>query len=233
MISQDDLRQQLIAATARYDIAVNPFVEGIGEGIYPQSSLHHFGKVVVEMASAFPYTLAAILSCCDNLDVRQSLLANLLEEEGGVSFKAGSGLVVDRTRRHSELAARFAQAVGVDIQDDCRLVEQPQWITQKLRERCWIGPLAYFAVGYELNVPFTFRALLGGLRTHYGFTDDELLFFTEHLDADERHGAEGIAMITAAAKTPSMQRDAIEGARRGALVWWQLLRRLDKIVSQQ
>jgi pyrroloquinoline quinone (PQQ) biosynthesis protein C len=221
----DDFKQQLLAAARDADIAKNPFVRGVHEGSYPPASFSRYATELAHLTAGFPRQLAAVLAHCEVVEVRRSLLANLLEEEGVVSFSAGDGLVADHNRSHAEFAWRFARAAGVPSGETGGFAKSSMWFDEQLGEGRWIGPLAYLTLGYELNIPTAGRLLAEGFRTHYGFSEDELIFFTIHFEADERHGTEGAAMITEAANTPATRREALEGARRGASAFWQFHRR--------
>ncbi|HYE66489.1 MAG TPA: iron-containing redox enzyme family protein [Pyrinomonadaceae bacterium] len=216
-----EFEEQLLATASRFDNASHPFARGVRDGIYPRAGLHLYATELAAVVSAFSRSLAAIFARCDDAEVRRMLLENLLEEEGAVSFRPNDGLVVDPRRRHSDLARRFARAAGA-VEDDAHgRVKIPTWFIRELGEDRWIGPLAYVVIGYEANIPPMFRALLEGFRHHYHFTEEELAFFTEHTVADVRHSAQGAAIIAAAARDPVAQREALDGARRGASVWWQ------------
>ena len=152
-------------------------------------------------------------------------MENLLEEEGAVSFRPGDGLVAEPSRRHSELGLRFARAAGATEDDLRRPLAGSVWLARELDGGRWIGPLAYVSVGMEANVPPAFGVMIGGLREHYGFTDDELVFLTEHCGADELHGARGAEIVAAVASTPEARREALDGARRGGAAWWHFHRK--------
>jgi pyrroloquinoline quinone (PQQ) biosynthesis protein C len=223
-----EFTEQLFAAARNRDMASNPFILGIRNGVYPRARVAAYAADIAAMASEFPQILATLLARCIDAEVRPSLLENLLEEEGVQSFRSGESLVVDPRRRHSELAWHFARAAGSSAVDTSRSAVRSAWLDRELRDGRWIGPLAYVTIGLEANIPPTFRPLLEGLRDQYGFEDADLAFYTEHLTADERHSAKGAAVVAAAARTPDAQREALEGARRGAAAWWHFHRRHDQ-----
>lgn len=221
----DDFKQQLLAAARDSDIAANPFVRGVHEGLYPRASFSRYAAELAQLTAGFPRQLAAILARCEVPEVRRSLLANLLEEEGVVSFSAGGGLVADQARSHAEFAWRFARAAGAASVEAVGPERGSMWFDRQIAEGRWIGPLAYLTLGYELNIPPAGRLMVEGFRTHYGFAEDDLAFFTIHYEADERHAAEGVSMIASAANTPAARSEALEGARRGASAFWHFHRR--------
>jgi len=89
----------------------------------------------------------------------------------------------------------------------------------------WLGPFAYIAVGTEANIPPTYRLLIPALVENYGFSEYNLEFLTEHVGIDDRHGLEGAMLIESVATTDEARRQALEGARRGGVGWWEILRK--------
>lgn len=224
----DAFEQRLLDEARHVSIASNPFVRGVRDGLYPRAALRPYAAGVAVAAEKILYTLAAILAYCDRAEVRRELLANLLEEEGVVSYRCGEGIEADPERHHPRLAWRFARAAGVTNTEAGPHLPQVDWITSELNAGRWIGPLAYISVGTEVHVPCAFGALAYGLRTHYGFAEKELEYFAEHVGADEVHGRRGAAVLAAAAGTPEERGQALEGARRGALGFWQFHKRHDR-----
>jgi pyrroloquinoline quinone (PQQ) biosynthesis protein C len=214
-----EFERQLFKAARESEITTNPFVLGVRDGRCPTEALRDYATDLAILASGFPRVLSSILACCDAPDVRRALLANLLEEEGVVSFQSGAGLLIEPQRHHGAMAWRLARAAGANESDAPQLETGSRWLSEELHAGRWIGPLAFITLGYEAHVPPTFRLLLEGLRQHYHFAEADLVFLTEHLDADERHGAEGAALIARVAVTAELQAQAIAGARRGAKDW--------------
>ncbi|MGH9942584.1 MAG: TenA family transcriptional regulator, partial [Pyrinomonadaceae bacterium] len=226
----DDFKQQLLAAARERDLSTNPFVRGVHKGSYSRGSFCRYASELARLTSGFPRRLAAILARCEVFEVRRSLLANLMEEEGVVSFSAEGGLVADRSRSHAVFAWRFARAAGATPEESSCLETGSRWFDQQIAEGRWIGPLAYLTLGYELNAPLAGRMLAEGFRAHYGFAEDDLAYFTMHCEADERHSAEGAAMIARVANTPATRHEALEGARRGASAFWHFHRRHHRVL---
>jgi pyrroloquinoline quinone (PQQ) biosynthesis protein C len=157
--------------------------------------------------------------------VKRSLLGNLLEEEGVVAYVPGQGVRIDRERAHTSLGRRFARAAGAsDDEIDALTVPPVRWFEERIRLGDWLGAFTYFSIGYEANVPETFRLLMTPLTQIYGFRDEDLEFLTEHFVADERHGIEAAYLIERITTTAESRARALEGARRGGRAWWEILR---------
>ncbi|HEV3484911.1 MAG TPA: iron-containing redox enzyme family protein, partial [Vicinamibacterales bacterium] len=173
---------------------------------------------------SFNRSLFAILGVCDDLRAIRALLTNVLEEEGVMSYAPGAGATFDPERRHPAIARRFALAAGVTNDElDAMNVTPPRWFRDALAAGNWLGPYAFVAVGTEANIPPTFRLLIPALREHYGFSDDDLEFFIEHVTVDDRHAMDGARAIETIAVTEESRRQALVGARHGAMSWWQML----------
>ena len=124
------------------------------------------------------------------------------------------------------MARRFAAAAGVDAETLTRAQRQEsRWYRDAAASGDWIGAFAYFAIGYEANVPESFRLIYPALIEHYGFAEEDLEFLTEHMTADERHGREAAEMLAEVTSEAERER-ALEGARRGGMAWWVIHRNL-------
>ncbi|MDX2034059.1 MAG: iron-containing redox enzyme family protein [Blastocatellia bacterium] len=220
----DALAVQLLEAARSPDITRNEFVRGIAEGRYPKTALGEYARDLQALAGALPPTLAMLYSRCDNERARRVLLENLLEETGVVAFDSQAGLQIASERVHVAMAARFLNATGADA-GDAAAPSSGEWISRELAQGRWLGPFAYICIGIEANVPPAFRLLYAGLRSHYGFSEDDLTFFIEHFIADEKHGAHGAQVAAAAADTDARRQEAFRGAQRGALAFWHLHQR--------
>ncbi|HKO00086.1 MAG TPA: iron-containing redox enzyme family protein [Thermoanaerobaculia bacterium] len=217
---------ELLAAASARPVDENPFVRRVCDGTATREELRSFAVHLAASAESFVRSLHAILAICDEASVRQSLIANVLEEEGAVSFAIGDGATFDPERRHATLARRFARAAGAtDAELNAFKVGPPRWFVQALNDREWLGPFAYIAVGTESNAPPTYRLLIPALAKHYGFSDHELQFFSEHVTADDRHAMDGALLIASIASTDALRAKALDGARRGGRGWWQILRK--------
>jgi len=209
--------------TRRIDFSALPFVRAVSGGTCPLPVLQAYAMDLATLATGFPRLLSRILALCDDRAGRHAVIGNLLEEEGIESFGA-EGLRVCAAGGHGERARALARTFGVG--DEVALpFQQSDWIDARLRAGQWLGPLAFVTVGYEANVPAAFTPLVEGLRTHYGYSDRDLEYLIAHVTADAEHGAGGVEMIDRVASTPDMQREALEGARRGTVAFYHLHRK--------
>lgn len=218
--------ETLHAAARPRDIATHPFIVRVREGAAGRDEVRAFALQMASATESFVRALHAILSVCANADVRHSLISNVLEEEGATGYVPGQGATFDPARHHPTMARRFARAAGVtDSEMDAFSVGPPRWFHRALADGNWIGPFAYIAVGTEANIPPTYRLLVPAFITHYGFTGQDLEFLYEHMTVDDRHGEEGAQLIASVATTDDARQRALEGAHRGGVGWWQILKK--------
>jgi len=216
---------ELLAAASGRPIEENPFVARVCSGEASRDEVRSFAIHFAASTQSFVRTLYTILAVCTDAAVRQSLIGNVLEEEGTISFAVGEGARFDPERRHAALARRFALAAGATAAEvDAAVADAPRWLVDALNRGNWLGPFAYIAVGTESSAPRTFRLLIPALAEHYRFTAHELQFFTEHVTADDRHALDGALLIASVAQTDELRAAALEGARRGSRGWWHILR---------
>lgn len=212
--------QQLLAAATERDIRTHPLLQSVRTGEYRRETLGLVAQMLHDLASRFPPLLATLFTHAPAGRIRAHLLRNLMEEEGLVVQDGEVRYVPER--RHVALARRFTKAFGQPQRGGTEW-ESP-WIAQELVEGRWLAVASYLMVGFEGNVPVTIGALLPPLREIYGLTDDQLVFFTEHAEADADHSRIGAELITEACRSEEDRHQALEGARRGGRAWWWLLR---------
>jgi pyrroloquinoline quinone (PQQ) biosynthesis protein C len=218
----ESFAEALLRSARPRPIAENPFVLALSRGACSTSQIQAYARMIAVAAIGFPRVLSNVLAFCDRPQIRQSLLGNLLEEEGVVAYRSAEGVVIDPARSHAAMARRFAAAAGVDAAE---LAASPsnesRWYREVARNGDWISAFAYFSIGYEANVPQSFRLIHRALLDHYGFAEDDLVFLTEHMTADERHGRDAADML-ASVTNPSERQRALQGARRGGNAWWMI-----------
>jgi pyrroloquinoline-quinone synthase len=218
--------EALFAAARPRGIETHPFIVRVRAGAATRDEIRSFALHLTSATQSFVRSLHSILSICVDLQVRHSLISNVLEEEGVSGYVPGRGATFDPSRHHPTMARRFAYATGVtDAEIDAFVVGPPRWFHRAIAAGNWLGPFAYIAVGTEANIPPTYRQLVPAFAEHYGFSDHEMEFLYEHMTVDDRHGEEGAQLIASVAQTEEMQRAALEGARRGGHGWWQILLR--------
>lgn len=176
-----------------YGMHNHPLVLAIEDGSATVPQLQLFTEQFYLHISRMLPWIGAIYVRCPHEDVRTALVKNLAEECTGYQTK---------TDAHPELLLKFAEALGSDV-DQIRSAEQRaegRRVTDYFEFmglcREWYVPLSAIGIGLESFVPETFTRLVAGLKKNYDMTDDQLIFWTMHILADEEHGDEGIEMVS-------------------------------------
>ncbi len=130
---------------------------------------------------------------CPYPEVAKTLVKNYAEEMLGVFTNTGP---------HPDLLLDFGAAIGMDV-DRARVAEQvpasrrlTEYFEFMATQREWYVALAAIGIGLETFTPDTFRRLVAAFKKNYGLTDEQLVFWTMHIMADEEHGDEGIEIVS-------------------------------------
>ena len=151
--------------------------------------------------------IGAIYTRCPHEEVRLALVKNLAEECTGYQTE---------TDAHPTLLLGFAEALGSDP-DAIRNAEQmPEG--RRLTDyfefmglcREWYVPLSAIGIGLESFVPDAFTRIVAAMKENYGMTDEQLIFWTMHIIADQEHGDEGIQMVSDYALTADARKNVFD-----------------------
>lgn len=185
----------------------HPFYTAWTAGELTIEQLRGYAAQYYRHVAAFPRYLSAIHSNTPDLQTRQYLLENLIDEERGAES-------------HPELWLRFAEALGCD-RDELRATDALKETSacdatfqDVSRNR---GALAGLAAlyAYESQVPAVAQSKIDGLKLHYGIDgEDALSFFNVHLEVDERHAEVARTLLEGA---PAGERDAAIQAASDAM----------------
>lgn len=197
----------------------HPFYQSWNKGHLSLQNLQIYAKEYYHHVSAFPRYISSIHSLCLDLETRQVLLGNLIEEEQG-------------EENHPELWQRFAEGLGVARSD---LNQGPQLKETQELVNCYFDIVqSDFASGlgalyaYERQTPEVSKSKIEGLKKYYGINDKRSLqFFEVHMEADEWHSEECANLIENL--NEEGQSKAGEGAEKGAKLLWNFLDGIYKI----
>lgn len=149
---------------------------------------------------------------CPDTDTRLYILENLIGEE------AESG-------RHPDLLLDFAEACGYS-KDEVQSADHEgrilpgtramrAWTVEVVDTRHIAEQAAAIMVGLEGQLPTMYTAYINVCRG-MGFTEDELQFFTVHIEGDTEHAEVGYQLCERYADTPELEARAIGAARASA-----------------
>ncbi len=208
-MSAQEFLQALDALIAERHLLQHPFYQLWNEGALTLPVLREYAKEYYLHVHRFPTYLSATHSRCTDLELRQMLLENLLEEERGPD-------------NHPELWIRFAEALGVPREEllTHSYLPQTRLAVELLYElACRAHPAEGLAAlyAYESQFPEVAAVKLEGLRRYYGITDERgLAFFTVHIEADLLHRAVLREALAKVCGTPQEQERVLEAASEAA-----------------
>lgn len=167
----------------------HPFYQRWSAGELTKGELQDYARHYYHYALAFPTFLSAMHAKTEDIETRQLLLENLIEEERG-------------PENHPELWLRFCEALGM-TRDEI-LSGTPNDATRALiasirssaRESgLHEGLAALYA--YESQIPDVAKAKIAGLAQWYGIAEPrDIAFFAVHQEADVEHSATSRALLT-------------------------------------
>ena len=188
--------REIDALVERKHLLKHPFYTAWTEGTLPLEALRGYAGQYYRHVLSFPTYLSAVHSETPDLETRQYLLENLIDEERG--------------SEDVRAAAPLPETAACD---------------RVFRDVASRGPAAGLAslYAYESLVPAVASSKIDGLKRHYGIDDDATLrFFTVHLEVDERHA--DVARDLLERTAPADDRTAANRAASDALdALWGLL----------
>lgn len=206
----------LLQAVTEYAMLKHPFYQAWSEGKLSKSILGEYAKQYYAHVSAFPSYVSAVHSRCEDLETRQMLLENLIEEERG-------------PENHPELWLRFAESLGVARHEvkDAELLDSTKAsvaslksLTQSVDYREGLAAL----LAYESQIPEVAKTKRDGLKSFYGIAEERAVsFFRVHEDIDVLHQQIERQILTDKCQTADAQRRAIDSARESAKALWCFL----------
>jgi pyrroloquinoline-quinone synthase len=185
----------------------HPIVHEMEAGTVTVPQLTLFTEQFYQHISRMLPWIGAIYVRCPHEEVRTALVKNLAEECTGYQTE---------TDAHPQLLLKFAEALGADL-DAIKSAEQ---MTEGRRLtdyfefmglcREWYVPLSAIGIGLESFVPDTFTRVVAAMKKNYDMTDEQLIFWTMHIIADQDHGDEGVEMVSAYALTAEARKDVFD-----------------------
>lgn len=140
----------------------------------------------------FSRYLAGAVAICPDEAGRAPLIKNLFEEYGGRSEEQ-KGMNPELT--HPALFRRFLKAVGVDTSkealDNIQMLPETELFVEKylnIHYMNYVEALGALGPGTEFIVPTMYVPIRDGLK-HAGLSDDDVLFFSAHIELDVEHAA--------------------------------------------
>lgn len=208
--------RELKALVRERSVLEHPFYQAWQKGEVPMEVLREYAGQYYPHVLAFPTYLSAVHANCPDLEIRQQILENLVEEERG-------------DKNHPELWLRFAEGLGMTRKQV--LAKRPLRSTKNLvdtfqsRTRNSSFPAGMAAMfAYEWQIPGVSQTKMDGLREFYGVKDARSLeFFKAHIGLDEIHSEVAARIIAKNATSPAAKKEVFGAATAVADAYWGFL----------
>lgn len=208
-MTQVEFLNRLDAIINERHLLQHPFYILWNEGKLTKEMLSEYAKEYYHQVHYFPTYVSAIHSNCEDMDVRQMLLENLIEEEHGPN-------------NHPELWLRFGDALGVsreEMKNHKYLPHTKQSISilKELSKREKVHEAISSLYAYESQIPAVSKTKIEGLKNNYNLdTEDALIFFQVHEEADVLHSQVTRDALCRLCDTPEKMEEALDAAREAA-----------------
>jgi len=215
----------LNSLAAEMSLLKHPFYQQWTAGTLSAQRLRNYAIQYYRHVAAFPRYLSALHSRCDDLETRQVLLENLIDEERGAE-------------NHPELWLKFAEALGVTRDEVLTAEPLPAAKTlmatfDRLSRDLPLSAGLRALYVYESQVAEVASAKIDGLKRFYGFPDDAedgddanadgVKFFTVHRNDDPHHAQAVAQLIERYGMRPDDRAIALEAGRAALQAVWDLL----------
>lgn len=205
-MNQTKFLNQIDAIVSQNCLLEHPFYQRWTEGKLSLTSLQEYACEYYHQVRNFPTYVSATHSACNDLEIRQMLLENLMEEERG-------------NTNHPELWLRFAEGLGVerdrvlerDYHEKTReSVRALKTLARSEEPACGLAAL----YAYESQIPEVSTTKIAGLKDYYGVESDRALsFFTVHEKADEIHSQMTREALAKLCQTDEQQQQALAATK--------------------
>ncbi len=215
-MSSSEFENTLLEAVMEHSMLKHPFYVAWTEGKLSKEILAEYAKQYYAHVRAFPTYVSAVHSRCDDVELRQELLENLIEEERG-------------SENHPELWLRFAESLGATREEvkTAKLLSSTEDSVARLKSLTQSddyrrGLAALYA--YESQIPEVARTKRAGLKSFYGIDDERAVsFFRVHEGIDVLHQQVEKQMLSDKCQSRDEQRAAIDASRESAKALWGFL----------
>lgn len=176
----EELCRRIDALIAEKSLLKHPFYQTWQKGELTLDALRGYACQYYHHVLQFPTYVSGTHANCDDLEDRQELLENLIEEEHG-------------DQHHPELWLRFAEGIGLTreevinsepLPETTGLIETFRRVTKDTPFVSGISAL----YAYESQVPEVAGTKMDGLKRFYGIDSQQVLkFFIVHHSLDVEH----------------------------------------------
>jgi pyrroloquinoline-quinone synthase len=214
-------RQALEEAIEQRHSAVHPWSDAWTTGKLDRRLLGEWVKQHYHYVSHFAEWVAAVYANCPHPDVQHFLLENVTEEEGFVGMHGAAPV------RHSDLLLEFGEVCGIKRDEVLNAQIKGELLSETLGLQSWcsvqsrkpfVEALSGLLIGLESQVPRIYSKTTPPLLEKYGFTEDEVTFFTIHIAADIEHGEKGFEIVEKYATTDAERATCVRIVREATMM---------------
>jgi pyrroloquinoline-quinone synthase len=209
--------QELDARIAKYDLLCHPFYKAWSAGELTREDLRGYALDYYQHVNAFPSYLAAFALRLNDGELRQAVLANMRDEQGGEAEDAHSDLWMDFAEGMGGARSAYGHEAVPEVKD---LVQR---FTQVAENGTPAEALAAF-YAYESQVPRVATEKERGLRERYGADERTTRYFTLHATADVYHAnvwRDQLGKLLS--ENPEASEKALNSAESAAKALWTAL----------
>lgn len=197
----------LDARIAEQRLLAHPFYTRWTAGELTKAELQDYARHYYHYALAFPTFISAMHAKTEDIETRQLLLENLVEEERG-------------SENHPELWLRFCESLGLDRDDVKRGTANgaTRALIATMRASARDGELhegLASLYAYESQIPGVAKAKIDGLAQWYGIdAARDVAFFSVHQEADVVHSQTSRELLDRLCDDDAKCNDAVAATSR-------------------
>lgn len=195
----------------------HPYVKNMVAGKLTREQLRDFAKQDYQLKKCPSWWVAGRILNSPSIQTQKMIAGTFIEEMGGVD---------PRFTGHQAMYLEFGKALGLtpDDLDHAELLPSTilavAMLMQINRHRSVGEALASGSVmGEQTNVRVS-KLLLPAFENHYKIPRAGLVWFLEHVEADEGHGGLGDAIVKKFAVSKDMQNKIWDSIIRTKAAWW-------------
>lgn len=220
-MAKSEFRKELEEVIQQRHSKVHPWSEAWVAGRLNRRLLGEWTKQHYHYVDPTVRLYGRILSNCPDDEARALILESLNEEEGVLGTEGFAAA------RHAELLLQFAEHCGFSRADITNAPAKGEVLPETLGLQTWcyrqshrpfVEALATIFVGLESQVPQIYARTTPPLIEKYGFTEEEVVFFRLHIEADTEHGERGFEILERHATTPEIKTKCLRLVREATMM---------------
>ncbi len=208
------LKEEALYKNARLE---HPYVKHLVDGKLTREQLRDFAKQDYQLKKCPSWWVAGRILNSPSIETQKMIAQTFIEEMGGVD---------PRFTGHQAMYLEFGKALGLSAAelDHAELLPSTILAVAMLmhinRHRSVAEALASGSImGETINVTVS-QMLLPAFEKHYRIPREGLVWFLEHVEADQEHGGLGEAVVKKYATTKDMQNKIWDCIIRTKAAWW-------------